>query len=397
MKEILLFLLSILFSTICVGQTDVEKFLIKQGFENVKHISYGGKEFFCLESRAFSTYQRMVAAICESMDSISPRLENSQIDVILLRNKVPFSHFQGNRTLSDSNGKLIWRSDFFVKENFKVLRNSGTKERFFNSSGGKVDLLFYPQFRFKNTTLDRMYLFQININPTLEIGLWKGSQFTAQLIIPIYNDYSIEESRARPGFITLSQDFKVPGNIQARLTVGNFNQFRAGADLKVFKPIGSKMGLYGQLGVTAWSVAGFKEWYYTDFNKTTWRAGMNYFIRPWNLMFNFNVGKYLAKDFSARGEIIRYFKNASVGFYMQTIEIKDFPINGGFFFSVALPPYIHKRAGGFRISSAKYFNFEYLARPYQNEGRFYQTAPDESSTENFFNPMRINQIITNNK
>ncbi len=215
------------------------------------------------------------------------------------------------------------------------------------------------------------------------------------MIIPLVNDYSDEESKIRPGFVTFSQDLRLPGNFLLRATIGNFNQFRAGADLKILKPMGKNLGIYGQVGITAMSVLLFDKWYYTELNKITWRAGMNYFVKPWNLMFNGNVGRYLGNDLSVRGEVVRFFKNASVGFYVQTIDIEDHPLNGGFFFSIALPPYVHKRSKRIRISPAKYFNFEYLARPYNNEGRIYQTSPDESSTENFFNINRLNQIINN--
>ncbi len=393
MKGTLLFFLFFWSAINCLAQSEVEKFLVRQGFENVRHITDNGKEFFYLESKAFPTNGRIIGSICKSLDSISPRLKNDQIDIVLLKNRLPVFHMQSNRTLKNKSERLIWRSDFRVNESYKVLRNNGSGKRFINSSFAKIDLLFYPQFRFKNVTLDKMYLFQININPTFEISLWKGAILTAQVVIPLLNEYSEEESEIRPGFLTFSQDFKIPGNLYARATIGNFSQFRGGADLKVFKPIGDRVGLYGQIGITAMSIMLFDTWYYSDLNRTTWRAGVNYFAKPWNLMFNFSVGKYLAGDFSARGEIMRHFKNSTVGFYLQTIEIDEYPVNGGFFFSIALPPYFQKRTKGFRISPARYFNFEYLARPYPNEGRMYQTAPDESTTENFFNTMRLNQII----
>ena len=46
--------------------------------------------------------------------------------------------------------------------------------------GGRVDLILYPQFRFRNSRLDVMYEVQINLNPTLEVNLWRGSKLTAQ-------------------------------------------------------------------------------------------------------------------------------------------------------------------------------------------------------------------------
>jgi len=398
MKRTLLFLLYIFSAILCVAQTGVEQFFIRQGFEDVRHITDNGKEIFYLGSKAFKTDQRLINAIRESVDSISPKLENSEIDVILLNNRFPVFHMQSSRSLTDKNGKLLWRSDFHVDEKYKVLRNYGAKKGFFNSSFGKVDLLFYPQFRFKNSRLDRIYSLQININPTLEIGLWKGANLTAQLMIPILNDdrpggYSEEESKVRPGFVTFSQEFKIPGNIFAKATIGNFDLFRAGLDLKVFKPIGERVGLYGQVGVTEYSVMLFEKWYYSGSYRPTWKVGANYFVKPWNLMFNMNIAEYLANDIAVRGEIIRYFRNAAVGFYVQSLGDESIPVNGGFFFSIALPPYTHKRSRGIRVSTARCFNLEYIARPYEDVGRIYRTAPDENSTENFFNTMRLKQII----
>src|SRR3989339_2212192 len=240
MKKTLLFFLFFWSTAICQAQTEVEKFLVRQGFENVRHISDNGKEHFYLESKAFPTSERIVGSVCKSMDSISSRLKNDQIDIVLLKNRLPVFHMQSNRSLKNKSDRLIWRSDFRTGESYKVLRNNGSGKRFLNSSFAKIDLLFYPQFRFKNVTLDKMYLFQININPTLEIALWKGALLTTQVIIPILNEYSTEESEVRPGFLTFSQDFKIPGNIFARATIGNFSQFRGGADLKIFKPVGER-------------------------------------------------------------------------------------------------------------------------------------------------------------
>ena len=220
-----------------------------------------------------------------------------------------------------------------------------------------------------------MYLWQFNLNPTIEMNLWKGAQFTAQLIIPLHDDYSMEESEVRPGFLTLSQEFRIPGNIYAKATVGNFNSFRGGGDLKLFRPVGRRIGLYGQVGVTAKSIALLDKWYYTDKAALTWKFGSNFYIKEWNLLLDFSFGKYLGGDYSARGQLIRFFKNSSVGFYAQSVENDEHPVNGGFFFSIALPPYTHKRPRHLRISSARYFNLEYIARPSTYLDRNYQASP----------------------
>ncbi|MDP3435918.1 MAG: hypothetical protein Q8S04_01605, partial [Bacteroidales bacterium] len=89
-------------------------------------------------------------------------------------------------------------------------------------------------------------------------------------------------------------------------------------------------------------------------------------------------------------EIIRYFKNAAIGFYVQSLQFEDYLINGGFFFSISLPPYKHNRSKRVRVTTADHFSIEYIARPYPQRGRMYFTSPDESSSFNFFNRILIN-------
>ncbi len=252
-----------------------------------------------------------------------------------------------------------------------------------------VDIFFYPQFKFKNAVLTKMYLIQANINPTLHFHMWKGANLTAQLILPIFNEFSLDESKVRPGFITLSQQFHTPGNFLFLATVGNFNMQRAGVDLKAFKNISSSIGVYGQIGLTGWSVPYLDKWYFSDMNKTNWRVGANYFLKSKNVLFNVNLSKYLENDIAVRGEIIRYFGNASIGFFVQSLNYDEYAFNGGFFFTITLPPR-NKGNKRHRISTSEHFALEYIARPYPQRGVLYKTAPNENSNFNFFNNSLLN-------
>lgn len=260
-------------------------------------------------------------------------------------------------------------------------------KRIFFGREWSANLLFYPQFKFKNAVLNKMYKVQANINPTLHLNLWKGASLTSQFIIPVYNDFSDDESRVRPSFLTLSQRFLLPGDFRFLATVGNFNMQRAGVDLKAFKKVTSKLGIYGQVGLTGWSLAFLDNWYFSDLNKVNWRVGANYFIESKNVILNFNVSKYLEDDIAARAEIIRYFKNASIGFYVQTLQYQDYSVNGGFFFTISLPPRNRGSRGGKRVSvsTSEHFSLEYVARPYEKRGVLYKTAPNDNSSFNFFN------------
>lgn len=394
-KEYFMVLLSFLVVFGASAQNAVESGLISSGFENVRHITSGDKEIIFLESRAFTTSERLLSAARNSVEELSSQFTAKNVEIILMEESIPKFRMFASLETPKTGSHLNWKSDFNVDESAKELNSDKSETKFFNSSFGKIDILFYPIFRFKNAVLNRMYLLQLNVNPTIEMSLWRGASLTAQVIFPVINDYSVEEGKIRPGYLTISQQFRLPYNIFAKATIGNFSMFRGGVDLKLFRPIGKRIGVYGQISYTAFSVPMFNDWYYDDFDRLTWKLGANYFVKPWNLMFNFSVAKYLGNDISLRGEVTRHFKNASVGFYMQTMAIDEFPINGGFFFAIALPPYKQFRNKFVRVSTGNYFPLEYIARPYPDYGRYFTTSPDENSSDNFFTKMRLNQIILN--
>ncbi len=379
------------FASLAYSQSILEKALIKAGFENVREISLEGKQQFYLEGTAFSTKERAIKAVKDVFQIYYGEFKNDIIEVTFLNRGVPIYKYFSSKQLRGADGQIIWNSNTLIYEKTNVLSNiDGKKSRFYNESKWKADIRFYPQFRFKNSRLDRMYVLQLNLNPTLELSLWRGALFTAQIILPVYDEYSNEESRVRPGFFTFSQQLKIPGNIHLLATVGNFNLFRTGADLKIFKPISKSVGIYGQIGVTGWSLPLFDKWLFYEFGQINWRFGANYSVPSKNILFNLNLTQYLEKDIALRGEIVRYFKNAAIGFYVQSLQYEEYLINGGFFFSISLPPYKHNRNRRVRVTTADHFSIEYIARPYPQRGRMYFTSPDESSSFNFFNKILIN-------
>lgn len=296
----------------------------------------------------------------------------------------------------------IWASCLFYKDttvinsNSAVLSHVETKKLDLENyrKKGRFDLVLYPQFRFKNSRLDQMYLLQVNINPTLEMSTWSGGLLTAQVILPVFNEYSLEEGRVRPGFVTFSQYLDLGQDLHLLATIGNFNNFRSGADIKAVKIIKDRAGVYAQAGVTAWTLALFEKLVVEDFDKTHWRAGGFYFYKPARVLFNLNVAKYLGNDVALRGEITRYFSNSAVGFYIQTLNHDGYSFNGGFFFSIKIPSPNYKRNRKIIYPRpSDFFSIEYIARPYPLRGRWFNTSPDESSSFNFFNRGVLNRNL----
>ena len=374
------------------AQTPLERELLSSGFENVRQLKGETGSYVFLEPVPFRSMRDAVDAVTGRIGAAGDSA-GGPMTVVWTEDRIP-------KFVLETGGypdSVRWRLDFDTRDAREAWKRSLTSrpgaKRFLRSSAGRVDLILYPQFRFRNSRLDVMYEVQINLNPTLEVNLWRGSKLTAQLIVPILNEFYKEESRVRPGYLTLSQRFRLPANVLAKATFGNFSMNRWGADLKLFKPVGRHFGIYAEAGLTGISYLYFDGWSYAPMSKGTWMAGGNYLWNRFDLMFDVSAARYLGDDIGATAKVTRYFRRAAVGFYVQKTQKVDY--NGGFYFALALPPYRIKRRRPVRVAPSRYFEMVYNAKAYLHYGRNYETSPDDNCAENFFNATRYNQIINN--
>jgi hypothetical protein len=238
------------------------------------------------------------------------------------------------------------------------------------------------------------------LNPAVEVSFWPGMKFTGQVIIPVYNDgYSIYQDKIHPGFITLSQRFRLPYNIKGKATIGYFNADRYGADLMLFYPFkDERFSLEGRVGAVAigyWD--GFRLHYDTDFSMT-WTLGANFYWPQYNTQFSLKGEQYLMGEKGIKFEMIRHFRYASVGFYAMKGQHAN--SNGGFRFQVLLPPYKYKRFKNKyipRVNTSYNMGIVYNAGNEQYYYRQYRSEANENiMNNNKFNPYFIKSELTNN-
>jgi hypothetical protein len=67
--------------------------------------------------------------------------------------------------------------------------------------------------------------------------------------------------------------------------------------------------------------------------------------------------------------------------------------NGGFHFTIPLPPGKRGKRHHVSIYPPRYFDWEYNAGAQFIKGRYYQSSPSENSTENYFNLIYIKNSI----
>lgn len=379
----------------CQTGEEVVDALVKMGFENVGWTEDDHERVYVLEN---STYRIQGVGIGKAIDVIQERglSEGKTCRVVVLNNNVPQISLSYHPIKGDTVPQVErrdWNVSYELGDTWKEARKMKLKNR----SLFKIDVLVYPQLAFKNLVITQIYQVLFDLSPAIEVSFWKGMKLTAQVKLPVYNDgYGYLEDKIHPGYLTISQSFRLPYNVFGKVTVGYFNADRYGIDAEFshsFKDERfSVMGRVGYTGIGYWD--SFKLHYDTD--KTwTWTLGGSFFWPQFNTQFNLKVEQYLMEDRGVKAEMIRHFRYCSIGFY--AMKAKHARANGGFRFQVLLPPYKYKRYKQWpRINTSANMGIVYNSG---NERYYYKEYKAETSDnimeKNSFNPYFIKSELLN--
>lgn len=121
-----------------------------------------------------------------------------------------------------------------VYRNMEMTTSTGTAMRRLkgikreDSTFGKVDLVLYPGVMLVNNVTYKLYKAALDLQPALEMQLWKGASLRMQVSLPIVNNEDGKWDCVRLGFMTLRQDFRLANHWKGYLTGGNFSDDRMG-------------------------------------------------------------------------------------------------------------------------------------------------------------------------
>ena len=322
--------------------------------------------------------------------------ERKPCRIIVLNNNVPQISLYYQPSTKDSTidiSKQDWEVSYNLGNSWNKVKRNKKK----NSSLYKVDITIYPELSLKNLVITQIYQVLFNLSPAIEVSLWRGMKFTAQMVIPVYNDgYASRYDKVHPGFLELSQTVRLPYNLWATLSVGNFNNSRYGIDFNLIHHFNDeRFSVEGRIGYTGtgyWE--GFTMHYGTKM-RTTWSLGGSFYWPRYNVELNARVEQYLLQEKAVRVEAIRHFRYASIGFY--AMKAKNVKANGGFRFQIALPPYRYKRKGYIpRITPSNNMGMSYNAGNEQYYYKIYRPAPDDNIMKNnSFNPYFVKSELLN--
>ena len=269
------------------------------------------------------------------------------------------------------------------------------------SSFGKVDLVLYPGVMLVNNVTYKLYKAALDLQPALEMQLWKGASLRMQVCLPIVNNESGKWDCIRLGFMTVRQDFRLDNHWKAYLTGGNFSNDRLGvaAGVSYFSGNG-RWTTEGEGGLTGSSHFYGSDWKMSKWKRINGRLAVGYYVPGVNTLLKVDGGRFIYGDYGIRGSVSRYFGEYIVGIYgMYTDGAK----NAGFNFSIPLPGKKRKRHA-VRVMLPEYFSFQYDMRS-GNEyarhflGESYSTEPKSAENSRFWQPdyIRYFLIRTNKK
>ena len=300
------------------------------------------------------------------------------LDLILLREMVPVLRLtMPLSAYAQYLDSIIDEQALFAKM-IATLDVSGmekSRDEIRNPSRFKIDLPVIPNWSAKFGDFDNPVESNINLIPELNSTLARGLTLKAQLIIPVQNDFFFvaERETVRLGNITLNQFASLDDNFYLNLTTGFFDKNRAGVDFEIKKLFGEgKFEIGANVGYTGYySFTGIQTEFYDKQRYLTAIFNAQYRYNPYDIVARLEVGNFLYNVLTARFEVLRQFGQVKIGFF--AFATKD-DYDGGFRFSIPIPPRKYTRLRIFRIRPSKSFAWEYRAKGFPQNGVKYQTG-----------------------
>ena len=376
------------------------KHLVEMGFENVGWTEDEHERVYVLQN---SAYRQQGVGVGKAVDLIQREglAPMKKCRIVLLDNNVPQISLSYSPMVGDSVPQVSrqdWDVSYELGDTWKQARRVVKS----NSSLFKVDVVVYPWLMFQNYKLSKMYDYVFQLSPAIEVSMWKGMKLTAQVVVPIQNDYyGRPYSQIRPGFLTLSQSVRLPYNIFLRGIVGFYEGGRSGAELRAKYILPDEhFWLTGRLGVTRKGYWDHWAYYHGTKWRTDFHVGLHYYWPKFNTEFMVKGERFLLGEYGSQFEMYRHFRYASIGFYALKVFGKDDAahngFNAGFAFRVAIPPYKYKRKGYMPRLVAGEFGFRYNSGNEKQYGNFYRSSPDDNFlVENAYNPYFIKSELLN--
>lgn len=367
-------------------QHSIAKLLTNNGFMNVRCAEDEQGIICTIEN---DEYKVEALGIRHAIELISQdsTLAKKPCTLIVLKNNVPQVAVKSN---SDLNG---WDVTYDLPDGWKE-RLKGKEKA--NSSLFKTDVVVYPQVMFASYVINSVYWYAFELAPAIQMQLWPGARMVAQVVIPVLNDRYYDDMKVVPGSLVLQQNFRLPGNIRGRASLGYFSQASMGGQMELYYPLPVLNDHVALAGKMAYVERGYfsdlTHFYYRKQEQLCYSFGPDLYWKQMNSQLRLRCEKYLKGETGFRAEALFHYRYSTFGFY--AVRAKGIKTNLGFEFTVSLPPNKSKRHGyGPRLTTGD-ISMGYNASNDEAHYKFpMATMDDNIMTQNAFNVSFIKSQI----
>jgi len=351
--------------------------LVNAGFENVAVIYCDSSLMIGYENRRYRFEARGLAHVIRLL-SETKNLTPENISIVVFHQKVPiilveYASVEMNNFIHEDPKEV----DFSQVLNIALFPDDFDLTRYdkvTNNSLFKTDLVVIPNWKVQFGDFDNPVQSNINLIPELNTTFAKGLSFKGQVIIPVQNNFYFDEEgkKIRPGNITLNQFVRLKDDLFVAATGGFFNLNRAGLNLDLKKYLlNGDLVLGAEIGYTGYySFTGHEPEYYEDSKFLTAFLMAAYTYQPYDATGIVRAGNFLYNNPGIRVDVLRQFREVKIGFFAL---VSSGDINGGFNFSIPLPPRKYCNLNSVRLRPSENFKWEYKARGFPESGKIYAT------------------------
>jgi len=350
-------------------EIDVSHILIEEGFQSIVVYNQDNKLIVSYENRR---YRFEVAAILRIMELLTANKALVLDEMVLVpkRRNIPilsvsislkaYQQFKNKETTIAEFAQYL----SIESESIYTTNKPPTTQK--HTGNYALELEVEPQLRLAFGGNPDAVVHQLNLVPRVNLFLWKGAKLSTGVILPISNEFQIEEEDLiRPELIVFSQYLRLPGNTYAGLSAGYFTKYRYGTQVEVGKFfLNNNLLIKGKIGYTGYASypkrlfldRPEKGWQRANLDYIDYQIGMDYRVSKWDLVAGIEYGKGLFDKRYIQANLSRQIKEMTIGFVALKTDNGE---NYGVRLSLPIFPKKYWKPKRISVRPAHQFKYDY--------------------------------------
>jgi len=296
----------------------VTNLMVSHGFENIRASMLSDTLVIEYENRVYLRERDAISVmIPEIMNAVS---SIKILNLISKRDNVPLLLITISR--DDYQKSIATKQNVLdMLKISPIIASPINKEKLYNSSSRKVDIILHP---YADVILGRLtdpFIPQYAVSPEISVYCGKGIKSIVRLKTILYDEQKKSNRLISLDGLYIDYTYRFGALKSIDLSAGYFgmNRYGINSDTTLFIwhdiiGIGCSVAYLGNMYYRDNTIYLTKLWNWTAF------ADLYYRLPFWNMLLTARLGRFLYQDSGVSGEIIRFYKNVSIGVFLTKTD-----------------------------------------------------------------------------